>query len=185
MSSEKEKMLRGEYYRPRDSELIQARLKARILSKKFNESPPDNEALRESTLRELIPNSGKNLFIEPPFFCDYGENITCGDNVYLNSNCTILDVCPVTIGSRVKLGPSVQIYTATHPIVAIERSIGKEYGKAIEIGDDVWIGGGSIICPGVTIGARSVIGAGSVVTKEIPADFVAAGNPCKIIREIV
>jgi maltose O-acetyltransferase len=126
----------------------------------------------------------QGVWIEPPFYCDYGSNITLGDKVYFNFNCIILDIAPVVIGSGVMFGPAVQIYTATHPLNAAERNSGLEFGLPISIGDDVWVGGGAIICPGVKIGARSVIGAGSVVTKDIPEDVLAVGNPCRVIRAI-
>ncbi len=122
--------------------------------------------------------------IEPPFFCDYGTNITLGKKVFMNFNCVVLDVAPVQIGDFVLLGPAVQIYTATHPLQAAQRRLGLESGKKIIIGPDVWIGGGAIICPGVSIGARSVIGAGSVITKDIPEDVFAAGNPCQVRRPL-
>lgn len=128
---------------------------------------------------------GEGVWIEPPFHCDYGSNIILGDKVYFNFNCVILDCAAVTIGSNVCFGPAVQIYTATHPLNAIERRAGLEFAKSIEIADDVWIGGGAIICPGVRIGARSVIGAGSVVTRDVPADVIAAGNPCRALRTLM
>ena len=122
--------------------------------------------------------------IEPPFFCDYGTNIELGDKVFFNFNCVILDVAKVTIGSNVMFGPAVQIYTATHPMDAEERRSGLEFAKPVRIGNDVWLGGGVIVCPGVTIGDAAVIGAGSVVVRDIPAGVFAAGNPCRVIREI-
>ena len=184
MRTEKEKMLSGELYDALDTQLCEERRHRRILLKRLNDAPAD--ALETSTelIRDLIPDSGAGVWIEPPFFCDYGSNITLGDNVFFNFNCVVLDVAPVRIGARVLFGPAVQIYTATHPMRAADRRTGLELGKAIAIGDDVWVGGGSIICPGVRIGARSVIGAGSVVTKDIPDDVFAAGNPCRVLREI-
>ena len=125
-----------------------------------------------------------DAWIQPPFYCDYGTNISLGAKVCFNFNCVVLDVMPVTIGDNVLFGPAVQLYTATHPINAAERRTGLELAKPITIGSDVWIGGGTIICPGVTIGDRSVIGAGSVVTRSIPADVTAAGNPCRVIRSL-
>lgn len=121
--------------------------------------------------------------IQPPFHCDYGVNITLGARVFFNFNCVVLDVCRVTIGDYSMFGPAVQIYTATHPLDAATRRL-QEYGKPVVIGDDVWVGGGAIICPGVTVGSRSVIGAGSVVTRDVPDDVFAAGNPCRVIRAI-
>lgn len=182
--TEKEKMLTGELYDPRDDQLLRERRRARMLSKAFNDSSDDQGKERKRLLSELFGNMGKGTFIEPPFFCDYGGNIHLGDRVFFNFNCVILDVAQVTIGSHVMFGPSVQVYTATHPLDADQRRSGLESAKPITIGDDVWIGGGAILCPGVTIGARSVIGAGSVVTKDIPTDVFAAGNPCRVIRPL-
>ncbi len=177
-------MLSGELYYPLDPQLCAERRRARLLCKALNDTRDDQQNERAQLIRELIPTAGLDIWIEPPFYCDYGNNMTLGNKVFFNFNCVVLDVAPVLIGSRTMFGPSVQIYTATHPLSATERRKGLEYGKAIEIGDDVWIGGGAIICPGVRIGACAVIGAGSVVTKEIPEGMLAAGNPCRIIREI-
>jgi maltose O-acetyltransferase len=184
MNTEKEKMLAGYLYDPRDPQLAAERRRARLLLKQLNDSADDQPDLRRRLLRQLLPDAGQNLWIEPPFFCDYGSNITLGDDVYFNFNCVLLDVAPIRIGSRVLVGPCVQIYTATHPMSADERAKGLEFAKPIEIGDDVWIGGGAILCPGVRIGPRAVIGAGSVVTKDIPQAVFAAGNPARIIRQL-
>lgn len=184
MSSEKEKMLRGELYDPRDEQLSAERRRARHLTKALNDTSDEQQDERAKLLRQLIPNAGEGLWIEPPFHCDYGTNITLGDRVYFNFNCIVLDVAPVRIGSGVLFGPNVQIYTATHPLKSTDRRTGLEFAKPIEIGDDVWVGGGAIICPGVKIGARSVIGAGSVVTRDIPEAVIAAGNPCRVIRAV-
>ena len=121
--------------------------------------------------------------MQPPFFCDYGSNIQLGERVFFNFNCVVLDVCCVTIGDHTLIGPAVQIYTATHPLDAAQRRLA-ESGKPVEIGSDVWIGGGAIILPGVRIGARTVIGAGSVVTRDVPDEVFAAGNPCRVIRHL-
>ena len=182
MSTEKQKMLRGELYDAADPGLATERRKARLLLKQFNDSSDDEETLRRQLLKELIPTQGVSLWIEPPFHCDYGSNISVGDKVYFNFNCIILDVMQVSIGSNVLFGPTVQIYTAMHPMNSKERASGVEFAKPIKIGSDVWIGGGTIICPGVTIGDRSVIGAGSIVTRAIPDDVFAAGNPCRPIK---
>src|SRR5699024_4631055 len=131
------------------------------------DSRDDEQDKRARLIKELIPAAGQGVWIEPPFYCDYGSNISLGKNVFCNFNCIILDVAPVLIGSDVLLGPCVQIYAATHPLSAQERRMGLESGKAVEIGDEVWVGGGAIICPGVRIGAQAVIGAGSVVTGNI------------------
>ena len=184
MKTEKEKMLSGDLYNALDPQLSEERMKARLLIKKLNDSREDEEKNRESIIKELIPNSGDNLWLQPPFYCDYGTNIIVGNGVFFNFNCVVLDVAHVTIGNRTKLGPNVQLYTATHPIDYQERAKGLELGKAITIGEDVWIGGSAIILPGVTVGDRTVIGSGSVITKDIPPDVIAAGNPCKVIREL-
>lgn len=184
MPTEKEKMVSGEMYDASDPQLRAERRRARKLCRELNHSLDEELALRERIHAELFGRVGEGLWIEPPFYCDYGTNITLGACVYFNFNCLILDSAPVTIGNHVQFAPCVQIYTATHPLDAAERRAGPEFAKPITIGDDVWIGGGAIICPGVSIAPRSVIGAGSVVTRDIPADVVAAGNPCKIIRPI-
>jgi maltose O-acetyltransferase len=184
MATEKEKMLRGELYSALDKELAAERRKARLLTKLVNDSLDEESELRLELLKELIPQQGANLWIEPPFYCDYGYNITVGDGVFFNFNCTLLDVMPITIGKAVLIGPSVQIYTAMHPTDWRERASGLEFAKPVVIGDNVWIGGAAVICPGVTIGARSIIGAGSVVTRDIPPDVFAAGNPCKVLKAL-
>lgn len=184
MRSEKEKMLSGDLYDPLDTQLSAERRRARLLCKALNDTRDDEQGERARLIKELIPASGESLWIEPPFYCDYGTNITIGSRVFFNFNCVVLDVAHVSIGSRVLFGPGVQIYAATHPLSARERATGLELGRAVEIGDDVWAGGGAIICPGVRVGARSVIGAGSVVTKDVPEGVLAAGNPCRVIREI-
>ena len=184
MASEKEKMLRGELYDPRDPQLEQERRRARELLKAFNDSRPQELKRRRQLLGELLNHPGHGIWIEPPFFCDYGYNIRLGQSVFFNFNCVVLDPGLVEIGDNVLFGPAVQIYTATHPLDATTRHSGLESARPIKIGNDVWIGGGAIINPGVTIGDRAVIGAGSVVTKDIPTDVFAAGNPCRVIREI-
>jgi len=184
MKTEKEKMLSGELYNALDPQLSGERLRTRLLLKDFNDSREDLVEERTQLLRKLIPDAGEGLWIEPPFYCDYGTNIKAGDKVFFNFNCIVLDVMQVTIGDRTLFGPNVQLYTATHPINYKERATGLEYAKPIHIGEDVWIGGSAVICPGVTIGDRTVIGAGSVVTKAIPSDVFAAGNPCKVIRKL-
>ena len=184
MKTEKEKMIAGEMYDPLDRQLVDHRLQARLLIKALNETREDDIAERSRILRELLPNASSDLWLQPPFYCDYGYNIQVGERVFFNFNCVVLDVGPVTIGPRTMFGPNVQIYTATHPMNHLERSSGREYAKSIVIGEDVWIGGSAVICPGVTIGNRSVIGAGSVVTKDIYEDVFAAGNPCRVIKSL-
>lgn len=184
MKSEKEKMLAGEYYLASDETLTRERLHARRLLKALNDSFPDEVQKRMEIMEELLGKMGRDFGLEPPFFCDYGYNITVGDQVFFNFNCVILDVNPVTIGDRCLFGPNVQIYAATHPVNAETRGSLLEFGKPVSIGSDVWIGGGAIICPGVSIGNRSIIAAGAVVTKDIPSDVLAGGNPARIIKPI-
>ncbi|HYG04481.1 MAG TPA: sugar O-acetyltransferase [Chryseosolibacter sp.] len=184
MKTEKQKMLAGELYNALDKELSEDRINTRLLLKELNDSAEDQATLRAEILKRLIPTAPSNLWIQPPFFCDYGYNMIVGEKVFFNFNCVVLDVTYVKIGNRTMFGPNVQIYTATHPIDHRERASGLEYAKPITIGEDVWVGGGTIICPGVAIGDRTVLGAGSVVTKDIPSDVFAAGNPCKVIRQL-
>lgn len=182
--TEKQKMLAGEMYNPLDKVLMAEREQAKLLFQKINSLDETQKEQRKLLLYKLFGKAGKNLWVEPPFYCDYGYNISVGYNVFMNYNCCILDVMPVTLGNRVMLAPNVQIYTATHPLHARERNSGKEFAKPISIGDDVWIGGGAIICPGVTIGHRVVIAAGAVVTKDVPDDVLVGGNPAKVIKKI-
>jgi maltose O-acetyltransferase len=182
--TEREKMLAGELYTASDSELASLRQKARKLTRLYNNTAEDELPQRTEILAELFGSIGENAFIEPPFRCDYGVNISVGKNFYANFDCIILDVCRVTIGDNVKLGPRVCIYTAAHPIDAQTRNSLLEFGKPIAIGSNVWIGGNAVILPGVTIGDNVVIGAGSVVAKDIPANAVAVGNPCRVVRRI-
>ena len=182
--SEKEKMLSGEMYDASDPELVEDRIQARDLLLQYNNTSERNEVERSDILRRLISKGGEGLFLQAPFYCDYGSNITTGKNVYFNFNCTVLDVAPVSIGNNSIFGPGVQILTATHPMNARERESGIEFAKPISIGDNVWVGGGVIINPGVTIGDNSVVGSGSVVTKDVPSNVVVAGNPAKFIRDI-
>ena len=183
MPTEKDKMLAGELYDPLDSELVQARIVARDLCQDLNATRERDLDVRRAILKRLFGKGGETVWMQPPFFCDYGSNILLGDRVFFNFNCIVLDVCLVKIGDFTMFGPAVQIYTATHPMNAELRRT-QEFSKPIEIGSDVWVGGGAIICPDAKIGSRTVIGAGSVVTKEIPAGVFAAGNPCRVIREI-
>jgi len=183
MRTEKEKMLDGELYDPLDPELVQSRDRARDLCQDLNATRERDQDARRSILKQLFGQGGDSVWMEPPFFCDYGSNILLGERVFFNFNCVVLDVCRVTVGDFTLFGPVVQVYTATHPMNAeLRRS--QESGKPITIGSDVWVGGGAIICPGVTIGSRTVIGAGSVVTRDIPDGVLTAGNPCRVIRAI-
>ncbi len=183
MKTEKEKMLCGENYIATDKELVQDRIKAKKLLHKINVTEYWINKNTRKLIAELFPNSKNVVHIEPPFHCDYGYNIECGENVFFNVNCVVLDSMKVTIGSNVLFGPGVHIYTATHPLNKIERRT-EENAKPVSIGNDCWIGGQVVICPGVTIGSGSVIGAGSVVTKDIPEDCLAVGNPAKVIRKL-
>ncbi len=176
-------MLAGEYYDAWSEELLEDRHRARDILKVYNSTDSRDKSLRANLLRQLL-GKDQDAYFEPPFYCDYGYNIYPGENFYANFNCIILDVNRVIIGDNVKLGPSVQIYTATHPTDPEERVSGKEMGYEIRIGHNVWIGGGSIICPGISIGDNSTIGAGSVVTRDIPSGVVAAGNPCKVLKKL-
>jgi maltose O-acetyltransferase len=184
MVTEKEKMLAGEMYDATDPQLTAERRRARDLCRSLNESHANEQELRNRIIRELFASAGDAVWIEPPFYCDYGSNITLGNKVFFNFNCVVLDPAPVIIGSNVLFGPAVQVYTATHPMNASERLTYLEFSRPVKVGSDVWVGGGAIICPGVSIGSRSVIGAGSVVTHDIPAGVLASGNPCRIIRQL-
>jgi maltose O-acetyltransferase len=183
MPTERTKMLAGELYDPLDAELAAGRARARDLCRALNATSDVDEARRRAVLRELFGRGGDSVWMQPPFHCDYGTNIELGERVFFNFNCIVLDVCRVRIGEYTLFGPAVQIYTPLHPFDAGLRRK-EEYGKPVDIGSDVWVGGGAIILPGVTIGARAVIGAGSVVTRDVPAGTFAAGNPCRVIREI-
>jgi maltose O-acetyltransferase len=181
--TERDKMLAGELYDPLDPVLIAARNRARDLCQDLNATREDEAGERRRILRDLFGAGGDDVWMQPPFFCDYGENIFLGTRCFFNFNCVVLDVCAVRIGDYTLFGPAVQIYTATHPMEAELRRT-REFARPVTIGSDVWVGGGAIICPGVTIGSRCVIGAGSVVTRDIPADVFAAGNPCRVIRPV-
>jgi len=181
--SEREKMLAGTLYDPFDAELVRARTRARDLCQDLNATREVERQERRRILRELFGAGGEDVSIQPPFFCDYGSHIFLGKRCFFNFNCVVLDVCQVKIGDFTSFGPLVQIYTAAHPLEARLRRT-QEFGKPVEIGSDVWIGGAAIICPGVRIGSRSVIGAGSVVTRDLPEGVVAAGNPCRVIRNL-
>ena len=176
-------MLAGELYDPLDPQLSGERQRCRDLCKLLNDSREDQQLDRRRILADLFGYES-DIWVQPPFFCDYGYNIAVGMKVFFNFNCVVLDVMRVEIGSNVLFGPAVQIYTATHPIDAAQRRTWLELAKPVSIGSDVWVGGGAIICPGVSIGDRCVIGAGSVVTRPIPADVFAAGNPCRVIRSL-
>lgn len=182
--TQRERMLANEPYLAIDPELESMYKKAQSLLHAFNSSLPDDSKKRRELVQALFGSVGEIFEVKPPFRCDYGCHIYAQENLYINYDCIILDCNQVFIGSNVLLAPRVQIYTAYHPLDAETRKSGLEMAAPITIGDDVWIGGGAIICPGVTIGNNTTIGAGSVVTKDIPANVVAVGNPCKVIREV-
>lgn len=182
--TEKEKMLKGELYLSFGEELFSERQHAKEVIFEFNALHPREVNKRNELLKGLLGETLGDFFIEPPFRCDYGYNIFLGENVYMNYNCTILDCAKVTIGRDVLIGPNVNIFTAGHPISLKDRLDGFEYAYPIEIGDYSWIGGGTTINPGVKIGKNVIIGSGSVVTKDIPDNTIAVGNPCKVIRNI-
>ena len=181
--TEREKMLAGELYDPFDPELVASRARARDLCQTLNATREAAVDERRRIAVELFGTGGDTVWMQPPFFCDYGANIELGERVFFNFNCVVLDVCRVRIGSFTLFGPAVQIYTPMHPLNAAQRRM-QEFGKPVDIGSDVWVGGGAIILPGVRIGDRAVIGAGSVVTRDITEGVFAAGNPCRVIREL-
>ncbi len=183
MTTEWEKMPSGELYDPLDPMLVRARTRARDLCQALNATREEQQDERRAILRQLLGAGGDDVWMQPPFFCDYGTNILLGSRCFFNFNCVVLDVARVTVGDHTLFGPAVQIYTAMHPMDA-ELRRRQEFAKPVEIGSDVWVGGGAIICPGVRIGSRTVIGAGSVVTRDIPEGVFAAGNPCRVIRVI-
>lgn len=182
--TQKERMLAGLPYKAWLDGLEEERELCKKKIYELNLLPPDERGRIPELLKSLFGKTGENVWIEPPFHCDYGWNIELGDNFFANYNLTILDVGKVTIGKNSQIAPGVSIYTAGHPLHPESRNSGYEYGIPITIGDNVWIGGNTVILPGVTIGNNVVIGAGSVVSKDIPDNMLAVGNPCKIIREI-
>jgi maltose O-acetyltransferase len=183
VTSERQKMLAGEIYDPFDPDLVAGRERARDLCQSLNATREGDQDARRQILRQLFGRGGDTVWMQPPFFCDYGTNIELGERVFFNFNCVVLDVCPVRIGSFTIFGPAVQVYTPMHPMNARLRRE-REFGKPISIGEDVWVGGGALILPGVQIGNGAVIGAGSVVTRDVPDGVFAAGNPCRVIRPI-
>lgn len=184
MNVEWERMLGGELYDPSDPELAVARLRSQRLCRQYNGMDPADILERQALLRDLFALFGERSEVVAPFHCDYGCHIQVGSAVFLNFGCVILDCAKVTLGDRTLIGPSVQIYAATHPLEASIRGEGRELALPVTIGADVWIGGGAILCPGITIGDGTTIGAGSVVTRDIPPRVFAAGNPCRVIRQI-
>ncbi|WP_273836788.1 sugar O-acetyltransferase [Halococcus sp. PRR34] len=184
MPTEKTKMLDGEPYDASDPELVAEREHARTLTRQYNATDETDHERRNELLDELLGSVGEDCHVEPPFRCDYGDNIHVGENFYANVDCVVLDVCRVEIGHNCLLGPGVHVYTATHPIDAAERAEGLESGEPVTIGDDVWIGGRAVIDPGVTVGDGAVVGSGAVVTEDVPAGVVVKGNPAEIVTEL-
>jgi maltose O-acetyltransferase len=182
--TERDKMLAGELYNPLDADLVLARERARDLCQTLNQTRESEQELRRGLLSGLFGAGGDTVWMQPPFYCDYGSNIYLGTRVFFNFNCIVLDVCEVRIGDYTLFGPGVQILTPMHPFNAALRRE-QESGKPVEIGADVWVGGGALILAGVDVGSRAVIGAASVVTRDIPAGVFAAGNPCRVIRNIL
>jgi maltose O-acetyltransferase len=171
-------------YDPFEPELVAARARAKALLVGYNRTTAGDEAERATILAELFGAIGPGAWIEPPFFCDYGSNLHAGERLYANTGCVVLDCATVRIGDRVMLAPYVQLITATHPLDAAERAGGLESAEPITVGDDVWIGAGAIVLPGISIGPRSVVGAGAVVTRDVPADTLVAGNPARPLRTL-
>ncbi|ABO67192.1 sugar O-acetyltransferase [Geobacillus thermodenitrificans] len=184
MSTEKENMLAGRLYNPADPQLVKERERARRLVRLYNETLETEYEKRVQLLKELFGSTGEQLYIEPNFRCDYGYNIHVGEHFFMNFDGVILDVCEVRISNHCFIGPGVHIYTATHPLDPHERNSGREYGKPVTIGDNVWIGGRAVINPGVTVGDNAVIASGAVVTKDVPANAVVGGNPARVIKWI-
>ena len=182
--SEKVKMLSGDLYQGGDSDLILERRRAESLLLRFNTSSPADRATRIVLLGELLGHLGHNVTIQPTLRCDYGTNISIGRNTFVNCDCVFLDCNRITIGEDVQIAPRVQLYTAGHPLDPVIRRSGLEFALPITIADNVWLGGGVIVCPGITIGENTVVGAGSVVTRDLPANVVAAGNPARILRQL-
>jgi maltose O-acetyltransferase len=176
--TEKQKMLAGELYLVDDPELIADRQRCEALLRRVNDERD------EAALDELLGSVGVDAWVRAPFYCDYGYNISLGTNVFINYNCVFLDCAPIVVGHRAQLGPAVQLLAADHPRDPAQRRAGLEFAKPIDIGPNAWLGGGALVCPGVSIGANSVIGAGSVVTRDIPANVVAVGNPCRVLRKL-
>jgi maltose O-acetyltransferase len=184
VTSEKAKMLNGELYDASDPELVADRQTARELTRAYEDTAPGDEETRRELLADLFGSVGGEATVEPPFRCDYGDNIHVGDGFYANVDCVVLDVCPVEFGANCLPGPGVHVYTATHPLDAETRAGGPEYGKPVSIGDDVWVGGRAVITPGVTVGDGSVVGSGAVVTRDVPEGVVVRGNPATVVTEL-
>lgn len=184
MATMKERMLRGELYLADDPELVADQSRAQGLVERYNATPHADEEERRALLRELLGDVGEGVVVKPPFRCDYGSMIAIGERTFVNYGCVMLDVAPIRIGSACQLATNVQLLTATHPIDPEPRRLGWEYAEPITIGDNVWLGGGAIVCPGVAIADDTVVGAGAVVTRDLPGGVVAVGSPARVLREI-
>ena len=184
MSEMKDRMLRGELYIADDPALAADNARAQTLLDRFNATSHDERDERLGLLRELLGSVGENVVIRPPFRCDYGTYITIGAGTFVNFDCVMLDCAPITIGAACQIATAVQLLTPTHPVDPAPRRAGWEAAEPITLGDNVWLGGGVIVCPGVSIGNDTVVGAGAVVTRDLPAGVVAVGNPARVLREI-
>ena len=184
MGAMKERMLRGELYVADDPDLAADHARAQRILDRYNATGHDEQAERDELLRDLLGSVGEGVVVKPAFRCDYGTYVSIGDGSFLNYDCVMLDIAPIAIGARCWLASCVQLLAATHPIDPIPRRDGWEYGAPITLADNVWLGGGVIVCPGVTIGEHTVVGAGAVVTRDLPAGVVAYGNPARVVREI-
>jgi maltose O-acetyltransferase len=180
----KERMLHGELYLASDPELVAELAHAQELLERYNATPHAEQGERDRLLRELLGEVGDEVVVRPPFHCDYGRHISIGRRTFVNYGCVMLDVVPIRIGAACQLASGVQLLAATHPVDPEARRSGWEYGEPITIGDNVWLGGGVIVCPGVTIGDDTVVGAGAVVTRDLPAGVVAVGNPARVLRSL-
>ncbi|MBL7499889.1 sugar O-acetyltransferase [Frankia sp. CNm7] len=184
MSEQKRRMLAGELYHAGDTQLSAERLRASLLRERYNATSASEPARRAAILAELLGAVGDGVEILPPFHVDYGYQTTVGPGTFLNTGAVLLDVARISLGADVQIGPNVQLLTPTHPLDPALRRTGQEAGEPITIGDNVWLGGGVIVCPGVTIGENSVVGAGAVVTRDLPANVLAVGNPARVIRAL-
>jgi len=182
--SQKERMLAGDLYLADDPELAADALAAMALLEAYNRSPANDPAGRRRILEELLAGFGADSEIRPPLYCDYGRHLRIGDRTFVNFGLVALDVAPITIGDDVQIGPNVQLLTPTHPTAAEPRRAKWEAARPITIGDNVWLGGGAIVLPGVTVGRNTVVGAGAVVTRDLPPDVVAVGNPARVVRSL-
>jgi len=184
MAEMKERMLRGELYLPGDPALAAEHARAQELVERYNATPHAAQGERDRLLRDLLGEVGEGVVVKPPFRCDYGRSIAIGARTFVNYGCVMLDVASIRIGAACQLATGVQLLTATHPVDPEARRLGWEYAEPIALGENVWLGGGVVVCPGVTIGDDTVVGAGAVVTRDLPARVVAVGNPARVLREI-